>query len=95
MQVTLARALKLKKRIIERIEKYEEDITLSNRIIVGNIRDIDVNETMRLKKNLKDILINLKVKLREFKNLPFLKISSTSLVLALFFFLSILKLIKR
>ena len=65
MQVTLARALKLKKRIIERIEKYEEDITLSNRIIVGNIRDIDVNETMRLKKNLKDILINLKVKIHE------------------------------
>jgi len=65
MEVTLARALKIKKRIVERILKYEEDITSSNRAIVGNPRDVNVIEAMGLKKNLKNILIDLKVKIHE------------------------------
>lgn len=68
MKITLARALKVKKRIIEKITKISNDITTYNRVAVGNPRDVDINQLILDRTFFKNTLITLKVKIFEAGN---------------------------
>ncbi len=63
MQITLARSLKIKNRIIEELNKTTEDLIQYNRIIKDNIREVDIEETLKKINRLIDIIIDLKIKI--------------------------------
>lgn len=46
MNMTLSRALRYKKRVLESIQKTESDIQLSNSVIIGTEREVDVRQVL-------------------------------------------------
>jgi len=65
MNITLAKALKLKNRITKKLVDTRDEVTINNQITVGNKRNVDVNEKMVLLGKLQDALINLKTGVNE------------------------------
>ena len=61
MEITLARALKLKNRLAEKISEIDSDIIKYNRIAEGNDREINVQEAIKKRSDYIDKLIKLKV----------------------------------
>ena len=65
MQLTLSRALRYKKRVIEKICNIESDIQTYNSIIEGTEVEVDVNELLKQRTDLKRYLINFKLTVQE------------------------------
>lgn len=63
--ITLAKALKLKKRLVEKIHGVEGDINKFNRIISGNEREVDIQKLIYSRDYMIGLLIDLKVKIFE------------------------------
>lgn len=63
--MTLARALRYKKRVIERIRSLETDIQGHNSIIVGSTREFDVLQGLEDRHTLIQHLVNLKLSIQE------------------------------
>ena len=62
--MTLSRALRYKKRLVERIGKIERDIQNSNSYRVENVPEIDVNVALAQRTELVSQLVSLKLKLQ-------------------------------
>lgn len=60
MKMTLARALKYRKRVIERLAKVTSQIQLHNSTMEGNKPEISVPETLSLRQQLVDHLLAVK-----------------------------------
>jgi len=63
MKVTLAKTLKLKNRIVKKIQEVSLNIQAYNSMMVGQERPDDVNALMETRSKLMDALINLKTSL--------------------------------
>ena len=63
MKVTLARALKYKNRVVERMRKLEGDIAAHNSVLEGAERDLDPKAALDERIALQNHLIQLKLKL--------------------------------
>jgi len=78
MKVTVAKALKLKNRITQKIQEVSGSIQSYNSIIEGKDRPVDVNVQMQKRDKLTEALINLKTAINQ-ANMP---IQSTVYLLA-------------
>ena len=65
MKVSLARALQMKKRLMEDISKTSSIIQTENQIIEGNKRNYDIRIMLEKRQNLVNKLIRLKLKTEE------------------------------
>jgi hypothetical protein len=65
MKMTLSRALRHKKRVIETIRKFETDIQTANSIVEGEERDIDVRLSLKQRAGWVKSLVALKLALQE------------------------------
>jgi len=65
MKMTLARALRYKKRVIESIRKFESDIQEVNSIVEGQERDTDVRLALKQRAAWVKHLVALKMSLQE------------------------------
>lgn len=61
MKMTLARALRYKKRVLESIQKLETDIQLSNSVVEGEEREADVRQALKTRDSWVKHLTELKV----------------------------------
>jgi hypothetical protein len=61
MKITLARALKYKGRVIERMRKLEQDIHSYNSMLAGAQREVDPAVALKERLELEDHLLNLKL----------------------------------
>ena len=61
--ITLAKALKLKKRIVQKLSQVQTDIAANNSTMVGAVKEVDVKALIDLRATLVASLIELKVKL--------------------------------
>ena len=62
-EITLARALKYKNRVVERIRKVEDDIRANNSILVGGEREYNVEELFKERLGLEAHLVDLKMRI--------------------------------
>lgn len=60
-QITLAKALKLKNRAAERLNKLRADITCYNSVQKGQVVSVDANQTLKYQATLAEMLTQLKV----------------------------------
>ncbi len=65
MEMTLSRALRYKKRVVEIIRTLENEITASNSVVMGEVREIDIEQAMAKRKNAVAHLLELKQALQE------------------------------
>lgn len=65
MKMTLARALRYKKRVVESIRKFENDIQASNCIVEGEERDSDIRLSLKQRSVWVEHLIGLKLALQK------------------------------
>lgn len=65
MEMTLSRALRYKKRIIEKIRKLESDIQSNNSVVEGEEREADVKLCMKQREVWTNHLIDFKLALQE------------------------------
>ena len=68
-KITLAKALKLKNRLTKKLIDVRAEIQNNNQIMVGNTRNGDVNQQMKLAEKVQDAIINLKTAINQ-ANLP-------------------------
>lgn len=61
MKVTLARAMKAKKRLIQQIADCTKLVKAQNSIVVGNQRDVDIREVLEKRKKLVEKLVETKL----------------------------------
>ncbi len=61
--ITLARGLKIRKRIESRLHRLMEDITKNNSILKGAIREVDVKASLKEHGRVSDMLSSLRVEL--------------------------------
>lgn len=64
-KMTLSRALRYKKRVIERIRKFESDVQENNSKVEGEARDVDPTLSIQLRESWVNHLIDLKLKVQE------------------------------
>lgn len=64
-QITLARALKYKNRVIERMRKVEDDMRANNSILEGGEREYDPRKLLEERLMLEEHLLDLKMRLDE------------------------------
>ena len=69
MQITLAKALKLKNRLTKKLNDVRSEVLANNQIMVGNTRNVDVNQQMQLAARIQDAIINLKTAINQ-ANMP-------------------------
>ena len=62
-KITLARALKYKNRVAQRLQKLRDDVQRFNSVIAENDREIDVVATLEEIVKLENHLVELKLKL--------------------------------
>jgi len=62
-EITLARALKYKNRVIERLRKTEDDIRQFNSILEGGEREYDVQDLFKERLSLEAHLVDLKLRI--------------------------------
>lgn len=65
MAVTLARLLKYKNRVIERMRKLERDIQTGNSILKGGERDTNIRASLEERLALEQHLVELKLRLED------------------------------
>jgi hypothetical protein len=65
MQITLAKALKLKNRLVKKLTDARNEIILNNQIMVGNNRNIDIDKQIKLVSNIQSAIINLKTAINQ------------------------------
>ena len=63
--MTLSRALRYKKRVLERIRSAESDVQSYNSVVDGAVREADVSERLQERSRLVDHLIELKQALQD------------------------------
>lgn len=63
-KMNLSRALRYKKRLVEKIRKLEQDIQSNNSYLVGNIQEVNVHSLYETRQNLVIELLSLKVTLQ-------------------------------
>ena len=64
-KMTLSRALRYKKRVIEKIRKFESDVQENNSKVEGEARDVDPALSIQLRESWVKHLIDLKLKIQE------------------------------
>lgn len=64
-QMTLARALRYKKRVIENIRRLEQDIDCNNSKVEGEVRDVDVLLALKQRSAWVNHLVDLKLALQQ------------------------------
>jgi len=65
VKITLARAMKAKKRLVQQIADCAKLIKAQNSIVVGNDRDIDIRETLEKRKKLVAKLVATKLAIEQ------------------------------
>lgn len=68
MKITLARALKYKNRVVERMRKLESDIHSYNSVLAGAEREVDPSAALKERLELEAYLVQLKLALDEANN---------------------------
>lgn len=69
MKITIARALKLKSRLVGKLKEVSDNIKQYNSLLVGQERVVDVNLLMVKREKIVDAIINLKIGINN-SNLP-------------------------
>lgn len=78
MKITLAKALKLKNRLVSKLEQVSSVVSSHNSVLVGQERPIDIAQGMERREKLVDAIINLKTAI----NLANIPIQSTIYLLS-------------
>lgn len=64
-KMTLSRALRYKKRVIEMIRRLENDIQVYNSTLAGSEEEVDVRKSLELRKGWVEHLLEVKLKIQE------------------------------
>lgn len=64
-KMTLARALRHKKRVIEQIRKLDSDIQTSNSLVVGTEIEVDIRKCLESRDHWVSHLVDLKLKIQD------------------------------